>query len=88
MKEIYFSTLARILIGSLTIPVAAWQIHEYCKKRTEKRLKKKKESRVIEDNALTALLHEERHLIFFLIGSRRSGIVAAGFTLISRNAKS
>ena len=64
----------KVLIGSLTILVAAWQIHEYCKKRrTEKRLEKKKESRVIEDNALTALVKEERHPIFFLIGSRRSG---------------
>ena len=45
----------KVLISSLTILVAAWQIHEYCKKRrTEKRLEKKKESRVTEDNALTA----------------------------------
>ncbi|CAH3022823.1 unnamed protein product, partial [Porites evermanni] len=45
-----------VLIGSQTILVAAWQIHEYCKKRrTEKRLEKKKESRVTENNALTAL---------------------------------
>ena len=64
----------KVLIGSLTILLAAWQIHEYCKKRrTEKRLEKKKESRVIEDNALTALVQEERHPIFFLIGSPRSG---------------
>ena len=28
---------------------------------------------MIEDNALTALVQEERHPIFFLIGSRRSG---------------
>ena len=50
----------KVLIGSLTIVVTAWQIHEYCKKRrTEKRLEEKKESRVTEDNALTAHVQED-----------------------------
>ena len=47
----------KVLIGSLTIVVAAWQIHEYCKKRrTEKGLEG---SRVTEDNALTAHVQED-----------------------------
>ena len=50
----------KVLIGSLTILVAAWQIDEYCKeRRTVKRLEKKKESRVTEDNALTAHVQED-----------------------------
>ena len=55
----------KVLIGSLTILVAAWQIYEYCKKRrTEKRLEKKKESRVTEDNALTAHVQEDWDILF------------------------
>ena len=64
----------KVLIGSLTILAAAWQIHEYCKKRRkEERLEKNKESKVVEDNVLTALVQEERPPVFFLIGSQRSG---------------
>ena len=64
----------KVLIGSLTILVAAWQIHEYCKKRRkEKQLGKNKESKVVEDNVLTALVQEERPPVFFLFGSQRSG---------------
>ena len=64
----------KVLIGSLTILVAAWQIHEYYKKRRkEERLEKNKESKVIEDNVLTALVQEERPPVFFLTGSQRSG---------------
>ena len=64
----------KVLIGSLTILVVASQIHEYYKKRRkEERLEKNKESKVVEDNVLTALVQEERPPVFFLVGSQRSG---------------
>ena len=74
----------KVLISSLTILVAAWQIHVYCKKRrTEKRLEKKKESRVTEDNALTAHVQGDWDILFssWLVVD---GLIASGEPFSSR----
>ena len=62
----------KVVIGSLTIAVAAWQLREYFKNRRNEEMNNNR-SEVALDNVFTTMELDERPPVFFMIGSQRSG---------------